>query len=311
MQMEECINCFNKEFSFEYSAKDRFHKLSGEFEIVKCKQCGIYCTRPQLSERELVVYYPENYICFKSAIDREPSSFTRFDRQIAMFRRRKQVEKRSRSKGKILDVGCATGVFLNEMKNNGWECFGVEPDRKASQYAREQFGLPVKTGYLLDTSFPDNYFDVVSFWDVLEHIQDPSSTLQEVLRILKPGGYLFFSLPNSRSIERSIFKAYWLGWDVPRHYRTFNSKNIKDYLLKQGFRNIKVRSFFGHHGVFMVSFSFWLNDIELKENVKSVLYKIMNSLVVRILSLPLFVLLDALNLSTIMGVSAKKVKNYP
>jgi len=312
MNINQCINCSGSNFSFVYAAKDRFHKLPGKFEIVRCQECGIYYTNPQLPENAIEEYYPENYICFVPTIDEESNSLKRFDQLVAMSKRRKQIEKRIVGNvGKILDVGCATGIFLNEMKNHGWDCYGVEPNEKAALYAREKLDVPINNGTLDDSQFPDNYFDVITLWDVLEHVREPNVTLAECYRIIKPGGLIFLSLPNSNSVERHIFNQYWLGWDVPRHYRTYDNKNITEYLRKQNYQNIKVKSFFGHHGAFMLSFTFWLDECKLKASYKRFIFRAMNSLPVRIASLPLFLLLEKFNLSTIMGVSAQKPKNNP
>jgi len=308
---KSCVICSQNDIKIVYKGKDRLYKLPGEFSIGKCENCGVYCTLPSLSENEIASYYPDNYHVYRKAIDDEPNLIKKVDRQTAMYRRWKQISKRRKFPGRILDIGCATGNFLNEMKKRGWECWGVEPNTNAANYAKDKFDLHVHNGYLLGIQYPSSYFDVVTLWDVLEHTQDPSRVLKEIQRILKPEGFIFLSLPNADSYENYLFGRNWCGWDVPRHYITFTQASIQMYLSKMGYHDIKIGSFYGHHGVFMISLRFWLDDVKLSKTIKNIIFTIMNSVITRAVTLPLFLFLDIINRSSIMGVSAMNPKVNP
>ena len=99
---------------------------------------------------------------------------------------------------------CASGAFLDMARKKGWETTGVEVSRASSEYARESFGLNVTTGILEDAALLDDCFDVVTMWDVVEHLPCPSETIAECLRIIKPGGLLLVHTPNHDSL---IYKA--------------------------------------------------------------------------------------------------------
>lgn len=301
-----CVNCEKKDFKKIFNGKDRFLKKSGNFQLVMCSNCGIFYTYPQLSTNEMKTYYPDDYICYVPAIDIEKSFLKRIDKRQGVAKRRREIAKRYKGTGKILDIGCATGNFLGEMKRFGWDCFGIEPDKKSAEYATMTYELQIFNGYLDEIHFPDNYFDVITMWDVLEHTKDPRLIITEVFRILKNGGLLFLSLPNSNSLERFIFGPYWLGWDIPRHYTTFNNFNIIDFLSKYGFSNTTVKSFFGRHGVFVISFKFWLDELVVDSKIREAILSLINSTFTRIITLPLFLFLELLNRSTIMSVSTKK-----
>jgi len=254
-----CIICDGQSFQILYPGFDRLHGISGEFKILECVNCGLFTLRPKLLSQEIKIYYPDDYICYVRAVEDETNFIQYLDRWLAREKRVRQIVKRSNNPGRILDVGCATGILLNGMQRRAWECYGVEPDQKAAEYARKRFGLEVCHGYLEETAFPDNYFDVVTLMDVLEHVYDPVSTLREVHRILKPDGYFIGTLPNADAWERFWFGPCWVGWDVPRHYHVFAPLTIRKLLDAHGFEGIEIFSFTGRHGTFMLSLKFWLD----------------------------------------------------
>lgn len=117
----------------------------------------------------------------------------------------------------------------------GYETYGIELNKKAVQWARDMLGLNVFSGTLLNNRFPSEFFDIVNFSHVFEHLHDPIETLQEVYRILKFGGVVMIDIPNNESLERRIFGEYWGGWDPPRHLFHFSPRTIKKVLQKSKF----------------------------------------------------------------------------
>ena len=160
--------------------------------------------------------------------------FKRFDRQFGVTRRRKKLRSTLRKQRAKYSILMRHGVFLKEMKDHGWEAYGVEPSNYASEIALNQLDLNVYNCYLDDVNFDDNYFDIVTLWDVFEHLPDPVRTMRIIRRILKPDGFIVITTPNTESWERKIFKQYWAGWDVPRHYNIFSDKAIDRLLKDQG-----------------------------------------------------------------------------
>ena len=139
----------------------------------------------------------------------------------------------------MLDVGCATGSFLDCMRKRGnWQISGVEVNQEAARYARERFSLDVFAGELLEANCPAHHFDVVTLWHVLEHLHSPLDTLMEISRILKDDGALFLSVPNSDSYDARVFGDCWIGLDPPRHLYTFSAKTLKRLLAEAGFETI-------------------------------------------------------------------------
>jgi len=130
-------------------------------------------------------------------------------------------------KGRLLDIGCGNGQFLDRMRQLGWEVVGVEPDGKAVSAARERSELEVFQGSLEEAKFPDRHFDAITMNHVIEHVQDPIGLLKECCRLLKPSGKLVVVTPNIKSVGRRMFDGAWLPWDPPRHLFLFSPQALR------------------------------------------------------------------------------------
>jgi 2-polyprenyl-3-methyl-5-hydroxy-6-metoxy-1,4-benzoquinol methylase len=136
--------------------------------------------------------------------------------------------------GRVLDVGCGSGVLLARMKSFGWETCGVEVDANAVAAARAR-GLDIRHGQLADCAFPENHFDAVHLSHVIEHVYDPAALLRECHRVLKPGGTLVVLTPNTASWGHRRFREAWLNLDPPRHLILFNRRNFRKLAESAGF----------------------------------------------------------------------------
>jgi len=131
-------------------------------------------------------------------------------------RKRRSIEQLKTS-GRILDVGCGTGEFLNEMQKHGWQATGIEKDPRAAEFAEQRYGLTVSTADLIDTHFQEQSFDVITFWHVLEHLPEPLSTLQLAKKMLKADGLMLIAAPNISSFDARFYRSHWVALDAPRH----------------------------------------------------------------------------------------------
>jgi SAM-dependent methyltransferase len=145
-------------------------------------------------------------------------------------------------RGKLLDVGCGNGQFLAEMRDLGWEVFGVEPDRDAVKIARECFGLCVHEGLLEENTFPDNTFQAITMNHVIEHLVDPIRTLKECNRMLKSDGKLIIRTPNIKSFGLWKFGQAWLHLDPPRHLYLFSPLTLKRFVEGAGLKVFELRT---------------------------------------------------------------------
>lgn len=261
---------------------------------------------PRPGPDEISAHYPPDYGPFRPAIEDEPLAVMRWLRQRKLVRSRQMVEHYSgRSTGRILDVGCGTGLFLNEMKRAGWAAAGVEPSPGAAAYARKRFGLTVFQGMLEDAPFASASFDVITFWDVLEHTFSPTATLQHVAGLLAPGGMVAINIPNWDSLDRRLFGPLWVGYDPPRHLYVFTRATLTALLRQTGFEPAAWRCFMPSYFTFLYSVDYWL--AARRPRWGSILSGMLRFPGVRFLFEPAFMLANAAGRGGVIAVFARKL----
>jgi len=250
LKINECFLCGSKNFNFLYHNRDRLHGIPGEFKIEQCKNCELIFINPQPTHSELSKYYPSNYYSFKKiqTYDNHKIKFKLLLYELNYYKNsrrllrfilgpvRKFVRIADLKKdNKILDIGCGSGQFLYEMKQLGiMYCYGVEPFGFDTEGAKKN-NLNIKKCDLLSAKYPSNFFDVITLNHVLEHMDNPAETLNEIKRILKVNGKLIIEIPNTNSMNFSIFGKRWFNLDTPRHLYSYNDKNLKTYLKSLDF----------------------------------------------------------------------------
>lgn len=225
----------------------------------RCAACGLVYQAPRPSPAAIGAFYPPDYQPYRKAIEDERWALLRLMRRRKLAERRRLIERhRGVAPGRVLDVGCSTGLFLHEMVLAGWRAQGVELSEGAADYARRRFGLDVFTGMLEDAPLAEGSFDVVTFWDVLEHVYSPSATLALAARLLKPGGLLVVHVPNWDSPERGLFGRYWAGWDPPRHLYVFDRASLSGLMEAAGFQLLAWVCFMPAYFTWLISLENWL-----------------------------------------------------
>ncbi len=145
-----------------------------------------------------------------------------------------KIKEFSTHSGNLLDVGTATGYFLEIAKKRNWNVAGVEISHFAAEKARAK-GLEVTIGTLGDLSVQNEYFNVITFWDVLEHFPDPKSQLLLAHNIIKKGGIVAVNTPDAGSFFAKILGKHWHLLVPPEHLVIFNQKNLSLLLKSCGF----------------------------------------------------------------------------
>jgi SAM-dependent methyltransferase len=232
----------------------------GDFRIVRCGQCGLLYTNPRRRENEIANIYSEEYF-----LSQNPSILgyddysTHADGLRQVFADHLDIiERFARPPASILDIGCAYGYFCELAAKRGWNTEGVEVSAHAAQRARELAKVPVHTGTLAEVALAPASFDVAAMWDVLEHSFDPSGELAAVNRILKPGGYLFLTLPDAGSFIARLLGPYWFGYKKAAEHNYFFSKRTLGRLLaRAGFEMLANR-----RGVWPCSLAFLTTKLE-------------------------------------------------
>ncbi|HPG37927.1 MAG TPA: methyltransferase domain-containing protein [bacterium] len=152
-------------------------------------------------------------------------------------------------KGKVLDIGCFDGLFLQQFKTMGYECTGIDLNEGLLRYGRENYGLDLKCGAVYDFRFPDNSFDIIIFHQVLEHQADPVAFITEVKRILTDDGIIFFSVPNAGALRYQLLGRYCPAdsvqsiLDLPNHLFYFSHSSLETLLTAGKFTNFIIKSY--------------------------------------------------------------------
>jgi len=148
-----------------------------------------------------------------------------------------------KNKGKMLEVGCASGFFLKAAERLGWDVTGVELSQFASTFASKRLGLKIINSRLEEANLPKNYFDVITMFMVLEHTLNPLDTLKTAKAHLKPGGIIIFKVPNFRCLESLIFGNKWHQLSFPYHLYIFSPLSIIKLNSLLGFKILKLSTY--------------------------------------------------------------------
>lgn len=158
------------------------------------------------------------------------------------YERLNKIEKKLGRKGRLLDIGCALGDCLREAKKLGWvDARGLEVSKYAYNFAKKR-GLDIKKGLLRENRFKKNYFDVVAYQDVLEHIKDPVDELRYVYKLLKPGGIVYIVTPDVGGFWKKILGPLWYHYKPIEHVSYFSKKTIRLTLKKAGYVDIEANN---------------------------------------------------------------------
>jgi SAM-dependent methyltransferase len=230
--MTLCGVCGHTGLTLLFRASDvNFHTTEEVFTVERCPACGVAQTIPRADGEDLGGYYPSRY--YPTVV----LDAAQFERSIGRYQRDKvRLVRRFRSGGQVLDIGCGAGYFLHEASEAGFEAEGLEFSREAAAFGRSHWNLRIAEGDVLSALFEDGSFDIITLWQVLEHLPRVPDALERVRALLRPGGLLVVAVPNLGSWQARIFRGRWYHLDVPRHQYHFDPSSLRSLLERRGFR---------------------------------------------------------------------------
>lgn len=228
--MSECLLCFSRDVSTCQTVRDR-----PDCHLYSCPACGLKFISPQPSDDFLRKLYSKEY--YDQWGTEEHYEIIR-KMKISTFNMRLKLIEKFKSGGNILDVGCATGFFLEAARSAGYTPYGVELSEYSAGIAQKRFGADfVFNGILEQCPFREESFDVIVMSDLLEHVKNPEDVMSRVRRLLKADGIVVIVTPDTDSYTHRIMKNRWVHYKL-EHLFYFNITSLRKLAERQGFRII-------------------------------------------------------------------------
>lgn len=236
--VSSCPVCGSCQFSAYLTTQDYHYGIPGRWDLGRCDGCGLVFLQPMPSPGHIASLYPDDYYSFTFDDTQEQTLIGRLRHKLLPFG---PGGPEFQKPGSMVDVGCGNGWALQRYQEAGWMVCGVEYSAVGAAASRKR-GIDVRTGSLIDAGFPDEAFDFVRMNHSFEHMVNPAEILDEVHRILKPGGQGFIAVPDISSPMAGIFRQYWYPLDTPVHVFHYSKRTLPRLLKLHGFEIIDVRS---------------------------------------------------------------------
>jgi 2-polyprenyl-3-methyl-5-hydroxy-6-metoxy-1,4-benzoquinol methylase len=237
----QCPVCHSTEIQDAFSAKD--YTVSNEmFSVVKCEGCTHMFTQNVATQNDIGKYYQsENYISHSDTQEGIVNKLYHAVRKRTLAIKKNLLQNETgKQQGKILDIGCGTGAFLNTMKQAGWESTGLEPDDAARMKAAELYNINPQPSHEI-FYLPYNTYDAITMWHVLEHVHQLHEYIAQLKNMLTANGRIFIAVPNYTSYDAQHYAAHWAAYDVPRHLYHFSLASMKNLLEQHGLTIKKIK----------------------------------------------------------------------
>jgi 2-polyprenyl-3-methyl-5-hydroxy-6-metoxy-1,4-benzoquinol methylase len=214
-------------------------KVNG-FQIAECIGCGLVYTNPRLRIEALKEIYDQSYFRSDNSL---VHGYVDYAAEAPLIRRtfrqrwRHLLRIHGKANGRLLDLGCAFGYLLQIARSDGWEVAGLDASLHAVHHAQTKLQLPVQHSDLSEIPFPDRSFDIITLWDVIEHLPDPLGVVKSCRAKLKAGGLFSIITPDSSSFSARLFGSKWVEYQKPHeHLYFFSRKRLSQVLESMGFR---------------------------------------------------------------------------
>ncbi len=208
----------------------------------RCNDCSLIYQYPQPVHADLSCRYDNKY--FEYEISNEEIFFNLMVKTLEDINFKELTIEIMEDNPEFLDVGCATGLLLKHMESFGWKSRGIELCTSSAAYGQKERKLDIFNGTIEEAGYRDNQFSVIHSSHLIEHLTNPSDYITEAFRILKPGGLLITTTPNTRSLQAWLFGKNWRS-AIADHMYLFSDKTLSSLLLSNGFKIITIKTWGG------------------------------------------------------------------
>lgn len=272
------------------SSANKILQKFGEYKIVSCNDCGFVFTATR-DRKSLKSLYREEYFHIEDSRQKKRGyrSYEKDrDHHLYYFEKKMLLIKNFISKGKILDVGCALGFFMEAAKKKGFDPYGVDISDYAISYALKKFPNTVFLNTLMGARLERGSFDCLTMFQTIEHLNNPLENLKEANRVLKKNGIVVIATPNYDCLIRKLMGNYWFEYKPEEHLNFFDKRTIKLLLEKSGFRLMFFGSdmFFYPIGYILERFLYY-TPISVLKKIFGPFYKVFDNLPVKNVRIPL------------------------
>ena len=215
-------------------------KNESSYDIYECDKCAIAMLHPFPTDEELKKLYScGNY---RTGAGKRFGFLIEFLIHLERIRKRRRINQFIKP-GKILDIGCGRGLFLDVMRRGGWNTIGTELNEETASYAIKTYDSKIFTGDIIQHKLPAESLDAVNINQVLEHLKNPHKVIEESHRLLRKGGILIISVPDLRSPQFTIGKENWFLLDLPYQLFHFTEEGLSKVLKKNKFKIKHIKRF--------------------------------------------------------------------
>lgn len=217
-----------------------YWKLEG-FCFVRCVGCSHIYQNPRPLPLDLANRYDEAYKQYEVENAGNFFSLMRLGLTDLGF---EEIEASLPGTRRFVDIGCATGVLVRYMMDRAWESVGVELSEASANYGRRQRGVDIRTGTLESVAFPDAHFDLVHSSHVIEHVPEPGAFVDEIRRVLKPGGWCIMVTPCVTGLQARLLGKQWRS-AIPDHVHLFSPAGLQRLFAERGLQPVRLRTWGG------------------------------------------------------------------
>lgn len=236
-----CPVCENVATQVAIDSQD-FSLTQESFSILHCPQCSLRFTSPVPSPSEIGKYYKfVEYISHTDVKEGWMNLLYHRVRTKTLAQKTKWVQSLfTGHKGHLLDIGAGTGAFVNAMQEKDWKVIGLEPDAATRAKAFENYKIQLQSAETL-FELPENEYEVISMWHVLEHVHALKPYLNQCFKCLKQNGRLIIAVPNYTSFDAKYYSKYWAAYDLPRHLYHFSPASMATLMDQIGFEIVSIK----------------------------------------------------------------------